>query len=92
MSDNIRLSAVIHGRVQGVGFRWTVQTLARELGLTGYVANRPDGAVEVQAEGRPDRLAELEKRLHSGPRGASVTALDVTRGRATGEFSRFATK
>jgi len=92
MSDNMRLSAVIHGRVQGVGFRWTVQALAQGLGLSGYVSNRPDGTVRVEAEGHSESLAELEKYLRTGPRGAVVTGVDLVHRAATGEFSRFATK
>ena len=82
----------ISGRVQGVGFRWAVLQLAQELGVTGYVSNRPDGTVEVVAEGGPSELEELEKYLHSGPRWAEVSRVEVERGRASGRFSRFVTK
>ena len=43
--DDVRLTAWVHGRVQGVGFRWWTRSRALELGLTGYAANRPDGRV-----------------------------------------------
>jgi acylphosphatase len=92
MADQASLSAVIHGMVQGVGFRWAVLQRAEELGLTGYVSNRPDGTVEVVAEGGPAELDELEKFLHSGPRWAEVSQVEVERGRASGRFSRFVTK
>jgi acylphosphatase len=52
----------VHGKVQGVGFRWWTRSRALELGLTGYAANRPDGRVHVVAQGsRADcqRLLEL---------------------------------
>lgn len=61
MTD-VRLTAWVHGHVQGVGFRWWTRSRALELGLTGYAANRPDGRVQVVAQGpRPDcqRLLEL---------------------------------
>ena len=49
MSDieDVRLTVWVHGRVQGVGFRWWTRARALELGLTGYAANRPDGRVMV---------------------------------------------
>jgi acylphosphatase len=85
----MRLKAVIRGEVQGVGFRWSVQRKAVELGLTGYAENLPDGSVRVEAEGDPDRLDQLEAFLHQGPRWAEVQDLDVQRVPATGEFHRF---
>src|ERR1700733_6084359 len=52
MSDvDVRRTAWVHGRVQGVGFRWWTRSRALELGLTGYAANRPDGRVMVVAQG-----------------------------------------
>ena len=47
---DVRLTAWVHGRVQGVGFRWWTRSRALELGLTGYAANRPDGRVQVVAQ------------------------------------------
>ena len=54
---------VVTGRVQGVGFRYFVRTLARELRLAGRVWNRPDGAVEIEAAGPEPALAEFARRL-----------------------------
>jgi acylphosphatase len=54
---------VVTGRVQGVGFRYFVRALARELKLAGRVWNRPDGAVEIEAVGPEPALADLERRL-----------------------------
>lgn len=57
-----RLTAWVHGHVQGVGFRWWTRCRALELGLTGYAANQPDGRVLVVAQGpRPagEKLLEL---------------------------------
>ncbi len=48
----VRLTAWVHGRVQGVGFRWWTRCRARELGLVGVARNLPDGRVAVVAEGR----------------------------------------
>jgi acylphosphatase len=53
MSDaaDVRLTAWVHGHVQGVGFRWWTRSRALELGLTGFAANKPDGRVQVVAQG-----------------------------------------
>lgn len=62
MSDDIRLTAWVHGYVQGVGFRWWTRSRALELGLTGYASNQVDGRVLVVAQGpRPacERLLGL---------------------------------
>jgi acylphosphatase len=90
--DALRLRAVVRGEVQGVGYRWAVQRQARRLGLTGYAQNLPDGSVRVEAEGRPERLDELEAFLRGGPRLAEVDVLDSERVAATGEFRDFATR
>ena len=89
MSQSERLRAVVKGEVQGVGFRWAVQSQASRLGLTGYAENLPDGSVRVEAEGQPDRLDQLEAFLHHGTRLAEVASLDSQRFPATGEFHRF---
>lgn len=62
----------IRGRVQGVGFRWYVMEIARELGLSGWVRNRPDGIVELAAAGDSAALAKLEAAVAAGPGGARV--------------------
>lgn len=66
----------IHGRVQGVGFRWFVREHARRLGLTGTVRNLDGGGVQVEASGSLEALTEFEKLISSGPRGAIVTKVD----------------
>jgi acylphosphatase len=87
-----RLRAVVKGEVQGVGFRWSVQRQAGELGLTGYAENLPDGSVRVEAEGDADRLDQLEAYLRQGPRWAEVESLDIQRAPATGEFRGFSAR
>jgi acylphosphatase len=62
----------IRGRVQGVGFRWYVMEIAHELGLSGWVRNRPDGIVELAAAGDRAALAKLEAAVAAGPGGARV--------------------
>lgn len=66
MSDrDIRLTAWVHGMVQGVGFRWWTRSRALELGLTGYAANQADGRVLVVAQG-PRQAGEKLLRLLEG--------------------------
>ena len=62
----------VRGRVQGVGFRWYVVDVARELRLAGWVKNRADGNVELAAAGEGDALAKLEAAIAAGPPGARV--------------------
>lgn len=84
-----RLEALVRGHVQGVYFRSTTQQAATSLGLRGWVRNRPDGTVEVAAEGPRAALNELVTFLHRGPPGARVTAVDVRWQPATGQLSEF---
>ena len=72
-----RLKAEILGDVQGVGFRYFAQSHARRLGLEGYVRNRYDGAVEVEAEGSGDVLEQFLDLLRKGPRAARVRDVAV---------------
>jgi acylphosphatase len=65
---DVRLTAWVHGRVQGVGFRWWTRCRALELGLTGYAANQADGRVLVIAH---------------GPRAAGEELLHLLQGDAT---------
>lgn len=66
----------IHGRVQGVGFRWWTQRHARELGLRGVVRNLMDGTVEVVAAGPADALDRLAALIREGPPTARVTRVE----------------
>jgi len=69
------LHVVVHGRVQGVGFRWFVRTEARRLGLAGWVRNLSDGTVEMRASGIAQFLSALEQAIQRGPDGAHVTEI-----------------
>ena len=73
-----RIRFVVTGRVQGVGFRWFVKAEARPLGLTGWVRNREDGAVEGEVEGRDDAIEALVPCLEEGPSSAIVTNVDIS--------------
>jgi len=73
-----RVRFVVTGRVQGVGFRWFVRAEARPLEVSGWVRNRPDGAVEGEAEGREDAIDALLEVLQVGPPSAIVTNVEVS--------------
>ena len=88
-TDQARLHVTIRGRVQGVSFRYYTAHRARDLGLAGYVRNKPDGTVEVVAEGRRARLEELLSFLRVGPRAAIVTEVDLSWPAPSGGFDRF---
>ena len=84
-----RLRAVVSGRVQGVFFRANTQRQAEQHHLSGTVCNRPDGTVEVVAEGSRDRLEQLLLWLHSGPPQARVDRVSVVWKEATGIAAGF---
>jgi DNA ligase D-like protein (predicted 3'-phosphoesterase) len=77
MSGATAIRAIVHGDVQGVGFRDATLRHARRLGVTGWVRNGDDGSVSVHAEGVPGALDELVEFLRDGPRLARVSAVDV---------------
>ena len=80
---------LVHGRVQGVGYRFFALEAARALGLTGYVRNLPDGGVEAWAEGELPALEKLHGQLLQGPPGARVQAVQVEPADATGSHNSF---
>lgn len=90
MTDAIsRLEAVVHGRVQGVGFRVFVARRAAALALVGWVRNEAHGTVRVVAEGPEAALDDLLAALRVGPPGARVEGVTVGRGPASGTFGGF---
>ena len=90
--ETVRLTAWVHGRVQGVGFRWWVRSRALELGLVGWAANLEDGRVEVVAEGpRPAAETLLAALRAPGPPGRVRTVIERwsdSRGGVTGFTER----
>ena len=68
MTEHTRLTAWVHGHVQGVGFRWWTRLRALELGLTGYASNQPDGRVLVVAQGRARLRAPAGSSARAGTR------------------------
>ena len=84
-----RIHLIIHGRVQGVFFRATAIELAQQLGVSGWVRNTEDGAVEIVAEGEEAALAALSKWSRRGPPSAHVQKVEDISEDATGEFRSF---
>ena len=83
-----RLRQVYEGRVQGVGFRYRVSTIAERLPVTGYVRNLPDGCVELIAEGIKVDIDDLLEQVRSGM-GPAITRERQESHTATGEFKGF---
>jgi acylphosphatase len=84
-----RVLVIVRGRVTGVFFRAAAQREARRLGITGWVRNRPDGRIELLAEGEEDAIKEMVSWTHHGPSAARVDDVDVRWRGYTGEFSDF---
>ena len=84
-----RQSVTIHGMVQGVAFRHSTLLQARQLGVTGWVRNLPDGGVEGLFEGDTAAVQQLVEWCRSGPTGARVDRLDIRQGTFSGEFDSF---
>lgn len=68
---------IVHGRVQGVGFRWFAQKCAWQCGITGYAKNLHDGTVKIIASGQAQLLDSFCELIRSGTRHALVQSLDV---------------
>lgn len=73
----LELHAIIHGRVQGVGFRATTRHYALQLGLKGTVRNLPNGSVEIRAQGSKEALERLLHKLKHESRPASIDKLEL---------------
>lgn len=86
---NMRVSAIVRGRVQGVGYRFFARREASALGLRGYARNRPDGGVEVVAEGARRNLETFLESLGRGPSAAEVETIDATWSVASETFANF---
>ena len=68
---------IAYGRVQGVWFRAGIKERAGELGVYGWVKNRPEGTVEIHAEGEKSQLENFIVWCHKGTPEANVTSLDI---------------
>jgi acylphosphatase len=73
----VRRRVIVNGRVQGVGFRFTIARAAQVRGVAGWVRNRRDGTVEAVFEGEPEAVDSLVRVCEDGPRGAAVERVEV---------------
>ncbi|MCX7049420.1 MAG: acylphosphatase [Candidatus Sumerlaeota bacterium] len=80
---------VVHGIVQGVGFRYYTLRQAQALGVSGWARNRYDGTVEIEAEADAETLEEFIEAVREGPRFSRVTSLDRTPIAELGQKSGF---
>jgi acylphosphatase len=87
----IRRRVIVRGLVQGVFFRDSTRRQAQRHGVSGWVANRADGAVEAVFEGEADAVERLVAFSREGPRGAQVESVDVEEEEAEG-LSGFAVR
>jgi acylphosphatase len=84
----VRRRVVVHGRVQGVGFRYALARAAQSRGVAGWARNRADGTLEAVFEGDPDAVESLVRLSNEGPRGAEVERVEVLEEEPEG-LSRF---
>jgi acylphosphatase len=87
--DMLARRYIIHGRVQGVGFRYFVSSEAQKLGIAGWVRNNMNGTVEALAAGSREQLARFHESLCRGPRAARVENVEVFPAEAEGLTGTF---
>lgn len=83
------IQLVVRGRVQGVFFRASAQREAKQLGLTGWVKNRPDGSVEILVEGEEEQVKDFLNWSQHGPATARVEKVETRWRSYSGEFPDF---
>ena len=90
MNENVRLTAWVRGRVQGVGFRWWTRATALEIGgLAGYAGNLGDGRVQVVAEGAFEQCERLMEWLRHGDTPGRVDGVTEIWGVTRGGYEGF---
>ena len=77
MTEPVARKVHLYGRVQGVFFRQWAVSQARELGVAGWVRNRPDGSVEAHLTGNEDAVSQMIERMRQGPFNARIDDLTV---------------
>jgi len=87
--EEVRLRVVVTGTVQGVFFRATTESTARQLSLKGWVRNMRDGSVEAVFEGSKEDAEKMLSWCHHGPPGARVVSVEESWEKPTGEYSDF---
>jgi len=87
--EKARVTVEVYGRVQGVGYRYFVQSQARQLGISGWVRNRRDGSVELEAEGSRANLEQFLQAIRRGPAAARIERVHSVWGPYTGQYDGF---
>jgi acylphosphatase len=87
MKSNYEIT--VHGKVQGVGFRYFAQKKAAEFNITGYVRNMPGRVVLIVAEGENTDMETFVDHMRMGPTMARVNQVSVSKSPYTGSFSAF---
>lgn len=83
------LNILVKGKVQGVHFRASTKAVADQLGVKGFVMNRPDGTVYMEAEGDEFGLDSLLDFCHEGPEAAEVSAVEIEEVEVSHRFKNF---
>lgn len=89
MKKHIKLT--VHGKVQGVGFRFSCSEVAHKYGIKGFVKNKPDGTVYIEAEGNDENISLFRNWCKNGPLLAQVSELEEEPGRIK-DFTTFEIK
>ena len=89
MADPVRATILVTGRVQGVFYRSSALQEAQRLGVSGFVQNLPDGAVEAVVEGAQSAVEQFVAWCRQGPPGARIDDVHVRLSAARGEFRTF---
>ena len=87
-----RLHIYYSGTVQGVGFRFTAEALANNLGISGWTKNLSDGRVEVLAEGEEGDLISFVSKMKNGPMKHYITSAEIEWAESKDEFDAFRVK
>ncbi len=83
------VSITIHGKVQGVGFRFAAIDKALELDLTGVVKNYEKDKVQIEVEGPVDNLQPFLKWCHVGPKGSQIDKVDYSSSEELQKYEKF---
>jgi len=87
--NRVRMTVLYSGRVQGVGFRYTVRTVAAGFDVSGTVRNLPDGCVELVAEGDKAELKAFCQAIRDEGLAGNIRGEEVTWSEALGGFRGF---
>lgn len=84
-----QVRAIVHGEVQGVGYRYSVHHLSKDFKVAGFVRNLDDGTVEIQAEGEQSELQKFIEAVRIRDGYISVTGVDLKWREPEGKYSGF---